>query len=71
MAECVVEKQGFFFEEVADGGDVGGVAADVGDAVLGSEKVSEGFFKLLVDGPFARDDAAGGDGGAVLGDRTL
>ncbi len=58
-------------EQVPDDGDVGRMAADEDDAILGAVQSGERLFQLAVNRPFAGDRAAGRDRGAVAIDRRL
>lgn len=69
--QFVVQHQVARAEEVADGGDVGGVAADEGDGVVHAVEGGDLGFEFAVHGAFAGNQAAGGHRGAVAVDRGL
>jgi hypothetical protein len=66
--QLVVKNQILGGEEMADGGDVGGVAADEGDRIVGPVGRGDGPFQLPVHRPLTGNQAAGGNRGAVTVD---
>ena len=64
VGKAVIEDGVAVAEEEAQGGDVGGVAAHIGDAVLDAVEVGQGAFELAVGRTFAAHQAAGAGGAA-------
>ncbi len=56
----IVQNQIRLAQQIADDRDVGGVAADKGDAILGVMQPCEPTFQLAVQRPLAGDEPAGG-----------
>ncbi len=69
--ERVVHDHVVAAQEMADHGDVGRMAADQDDAVLGAVQTGQRPLELAVHRPLARDRAARRDRGAVAVDRRL
>ena len=64
MGETVIEDGVAVTEKETQGGDVGGVAAHIGDAVLDTVEVGQGALELAMGRTFAAHQAAGAGGAA-------